>query len=116
MRRLRLDALGLLLAGVAGAQEPAGDPRAGEARYLAVGCYECHGTVGQGGSGMRVSPLPLPWVGFELYVRRPAGQMPAFSDKVLSAASLADIYAYLQSLPRERKANEIALLQELGSK
>jgi ubiquinol-cytochrome c reductase cytochrome c subunit len=108
-------ALGLLLAGGAGAQQPAGDPGAGQARYLAVGCYECHGTVGQGGSGMRISPLPLPWVGFELYVRRPAGQMPAFSDKVLSAASLADIYAFLQSLPSGRKASEIGLLQELGS-
>jgi mono/diheme cytochrome c family protein len=113
---LRLIALGILLTTVAGAQEPTGDPRAGKDRFLAVGCYECHGTVGQGGAGMRISPLPLPWIAFRVYVRRPSGEMPAFSDKVLSEAALADIYAYLRSLPADQKAREIPLLEGLSSK
>jgi mono/diheme cytochrome c family protein len=78
---------------------------------MRVGCYECHGTVGQGGAGMRIVPMPLPWLGFQIYVRRPGGQMPAFSEKVLSDAELADIYAFLTGVPAGRGAAEISLLQ-----
>ncbi len=100
-------------AGLAGAAEPNGDPKTGEARFMQVGCYECHGTVGQGGiAGMRIVPMPLPWLGFQVYVRRPGGQMPAFSDKVLSDAELADIYAFLSGLPSGRGAAEISLLHD----
>jgi mono/diheme cytochrome c family protein len=41
--------------------------------------------------------------------------MPAFSDKVLPDAELADIYAYLTSLPSGRGAAEISLLHDPGS-
>jgi ubiquinol-cytochrome c reductase cytochrome c subunit len=112
MRELiALPVLLLALGGLARAE--AGDPKAGEARFLRIGCSECHGTVGQGGiAGMRIVPMPLPWVAFQLYVRRPGGQMPAFSGKVLSDAELADIYAYLSAVPPGRSAREIALLNE----
>jgi ubiquinol-cytochrome c reductase cytochrome c subunit len=106
----------ILLVSVAGAADPSGNPKAGEERFMRVGCYECHGTVGQGGiAGMRIVPMPLPWLGFQVYVRRPGGQMPAFSDKVLPDAELADIYAYLTSLPSGRGAAEISLLHDPGS-
>jgi len=107
----------ILLSGVASAADPAGDPKTGQARFMQVGCYECHGTVGQGGiAGMRIVPMPLPWVGFQLYVRRPGGQMPAFSDKVLSDSELADLYAYLTSASPGRSAREISLLNETAAK
>lgn len=93
-------------------QERTGDPLAGQADFMRVGCYECHGTVGQGGiAGMRLVPLPLPWAGFQVYVRRPGGQMPAFSAKVLGDAELADIYAYLTSIPVGRGAKDIPALK-----
>jgi ubiquinol-cytochrome c reductase cytochrome c subunit len=83
----------------------------GQALYLRVGCYECHGTVGQGGiAGARIVPLTLPWLGFQLYVRRPAGQMPRFSQQVLSDAQLADIFAFISSVPQSRSAADIPLL------
>jgi cytochrome c5 len=97
---------------LAGSADAAGDPRAGQALYLRVGCYECHGTVGQGGiAGARIVPLPLPWLGFRVYVRRPAGQMPAFSDQVLSDAELADIFAFLATVPQGRGPGDIPLLE-----
>ena len=103
----------ILVASLARAAEPNGDPKAGEARFMQIGCYECHGTVGQGGiAGMRIVPMPLPWLAFQIYVRRPAGQMPAFSDKVLSDAELADIYAFLSGIPTGRGAAEISLLHD----
>jgi len=53
----------------------------------------------------------LPWVGFQLYVRQPAGQMPRFSRQVLSDAELADIFAFLSSVPQSRSAADIPLLK-----
>jgi len=103
----------VLIANTTRAADPIGDPKAGEVRFMRVGCYECHGTVGQGGiAGMRIVPMPLPWLGFQVYVRTPAGQMPAFSDKVLPDAELADIYAFLTSLSAGRGAAEISLLHD----
>ena len=42
---------------------------------------------------------PFPWPVVSSYVRRPAGDMPSFSVKILPDATLADIYAYLRSIP-----------------
>ncbi len=114
MIRLVATLLGVvLIANPASAADPTGDPKAGEARFMRIGCYECHGTVGQGGiAGMRIVPMPLPWLAFQGYVRTPGGQMPAFSNKVLPEAELADIYAFLTSLPAGRGAAEISLLHD----
>lgn len=67
---------------------------------MANNCYLCHGTVGQGGAGPRVAPLP-PKSGsdFAAFVRHPGGRMPAYTTAVLDDADLAAIYAYLQSIP-----------------
>ncbi len=111
-RVLSLALLLIIAPRLALSSDAAGDPQAGEARYLRVGCVECHGTVGQGGiAGARIVPLPLPWVGFQLYVRQPAGQMPRFSRQVLSDAELADIFAFLSSVPQSRSAADIPLLK-----
>jgi ubiquinol-cytochrome c reductase cytochrome c subunit len=116
-RLVTLVLLSTLAPRLAGATGLEGDPQAGQARYLRVGCYECHGTVGQGGiAGARIVPLPLPWLGFQLYVRRPAGQMPAFSQQVLSDAELADIFAFLSSVPPGRGAADIPLLEAGGAR
>jgi mono/diheme cytochrome c family protein len=64
---------------------------------------------------MRIVPLPLPWLGFQVYVRQPAGQMPRFSQQVLSDAELADIFAFLSSVPPSRSAAKIPLLATGGA-
>jgi mono/diheme cytochrome c family protein len=75
------------------------------------GCYECHGYAGQGGrDGARIAQTTMPQAGFMRYVRRPTGAMPAFTQKVLPDQDLADIYAFLKSLPSAKPASEIPLL------
>lgn len=87
------------LPALAHAQDAPGEPKHGFQLFMADGCYQCHGTVGQGGQGPTLGRLKLPPPAFQQLVRRPAGAMPAYSEKVLPAADLADIYAYLKSVP-----------------
>jgi mono/diheme cytochrome c family protein len=103
------------------ARAPAVPPAAGNAEngrrlYHEVSCYYCHGTVGQGGLatvGPRVALVARSLDSFIGYVRRPSGRMSAYSEKVLSDAELADIYAYLRALPPAKPAKEIPLLEQL---
>jgi len=78
----------------------AGNATTGRALFVSVGCYQCHGYEAQGSSatGPRLGPRPLPFAALSRYVRKPSGQMPPYTMKVLSDAELADIYAFLQSL------------------
>ena len=43
--------------------------------------------------------------------RRP-GQMPAYTDKVISDQELTDIHAYLQTMAKAKPAKDIPLLQQ----
>jgi ubiquinol-cytochrome c reductase cytochrome c subunit len=95
------------------AQAAAGSAANGEKLYTQQGCYECHGTVGQGSSfsGPRLASPVLPTAGFVKQLRQPRFEMPPYSDKVLSDAQAGDIIAYLQSIPRPAAADSIALLK-----
>jgi ubiquinol-cytochrome c reductase cytochrome c subunit len=96
----------------AAATPPPGDAARGKAAFMSFGCYECHGTVGQGnfGTGARLAPHPIPFAAVLSYVRRPRGDMPSFSDKILPDKTLADIYAYLSSIPAGKPGSQIPLL------
>jgi mono/diheme cytochrome c family protein len=106
-----------LLASIALPQAPApaaGDAAKGKALFLRDGCYECHGYVGQGTKdGARIGPPVLNAQGLIRYVRRPAGAMPAFTEKVVTDAELTDIYAYLKSIPPPKAVKDIPLLDQL---
>jgi mono/diheme cytochrome c family protein len=83
--------------------------------YTAFGCYECHGRQGQGSvqtGGTRLGPPQSPFSGFVAYVRQPTGQMPPYTSKAVSDVQLADIYAFLQSLPQAVPAKSIPLLNQ----
>jgi cytochrome c1 len=45
------------------------------------------------------------------YVRKPLGEMPPYTAKVVSDQELADIYAFLQSRPRPPAAKSSPLLK-----
>ena len=87
----------------------------GKAAFLQHGCWQCHGTEGQGSiatsNGKRLAPNPLPWEAFAGFVRSTNRAMPPFSEKILSDADLADIYAYLQSIPKPAAVKDIRLLR-----
>src|SRR5260370_21020234 len=90
----------LLMPAFALAQDAAGNPEKGKLLFMKVGCYECHGTVGQGTlAGARLGPPRLDAAGGIRYVRPPAGHMPSFNPKGLNGPDLADVYAYLKPLP-----------------
>jgi mono/diheme cytochrome c family protein len=84
----------------------------GKRLYMSYGCYECHGREGQGSifAGARIGPRPIALPLFIRYVRQPAGQMPPYTAKVVSDAELADIHAFLNSLPLPAPAKSIPLL------
>jgi mono/diheme cytochrome c family protein len=88
----------------------------GESVYLRVGCQACHGTVGHGGAARRLAPNTLPLAAFTTWVRNGSpgwsflAGMPAFPPSVISDAELADVRAYLASLPEPPPVDEIPLL------
>jgi mono/diheme cytochrome c family protein len=96
----------------AAAQAPAGDAARGKKLYNDIGCWQCHGYSGQGGAGAKIAPDPLPLAGFTRYVRKPVNAMPPYSEKVVTDAQLADIYAFLKSVPKPPDAKSIPLLNQ----
>jgi mono/diheme cytochrome c family protein len=73
----------------------------GRVLYIKYGCYQCHGRQGQGSSaGARLAPSPMPLAGFARYVRQPRGEMPPYTARVVTDQELADIHAFLRSVPR----------------
>ncbi len=90
------------------------DAENGKRIFMKVGCFECHGTLGQGTiAGARIGPPRLNMQGVIRYVRRPAGQMPAFTEKVMSDRELTDVYAYLKAIPPPKPSKDIPLLNDL---
>lgn len=85
----------------------------GKRVYMAVGCVQCHGTVGQGGpAGPKIAPDPMPYDALAQFVRTTARSMPPYRETVLSNADLTDIYAYLQSIPKSPHPKDIPLLNQ----
>jgi mono/diheme cytochrome c family protein len=78
-----------------------GNAENGRRLYTKYGCYECHGLQGQGGgpTGPRLGPDPVPLSALVAYVRAPLREMPPYTDRVISDKELADIHAFLESLP-----------------
>jgi ubiquinol-cytochrome c reductase cytochrome c subunit len=89
---------------------PVGNAQNGKKLFENYGCYQCHGYVGQGGAGARLAPHPIGFAAFSKYVRQPAGEMPPYTAKVVSNSDLADIYAYLQSIPQPPAARNMPML------
>jgi mono/diheme cytochrome c family protein len=94
---------------------PAGNLHTGKTLFDRDGCYECHGTEGQGSLQTRaaqIGPPPIPYSAFAAYVRHPSGTMPPYTSKVVSDAEMADIYAFLKSIPLPPRPASIPLLNE----
>ena len=94
----------------------AADPKVAEGKqlFVKVGCYQCHGYVGQGGrEGLRLAPEPLPYDALAQFVRGTTGAMPAYSTTILSDADLGKIYAYLSSIPKPLSVDKLPLLKAL---
>ncbi len=88
----------------------------GKAAYMTFGCWQCHGTQGQGSTvtsgGKVLAPDPMPFEAFVAFVRTTNRTMPPYREAVLSNEDLADIYAYLQSIPKPADYKTIPLLKQ----
>jgi mono/diheme cytochrome c family protein len=115
---LAVAALGLGASSVLQAQDapPPGDAGNGKRVYLADGCFTCHGRAGQGGAFNGPAPslakTEMPFDAFKGQLRDPINDMPAYSTAVLSDQDIADMYAFVQSLPGARSAKDIAILND----
>jgi mono/diheme cytochrome c family protein len=92
---------------------PSGNAENGKRVFTKIGCYQCHGREGQGSSmtGPRIAPDPVSFDTLARYVRKPMGEMPPYTAKVVSDQELADIYAFLQSRPHPPAAKNIPILK-----
>jgi mono/diheme cytochrome c family protein len=91
-----------------------GNAKAGQENWTKYTCYGCHGFSGQNGPGLRLVPMRMTVDGFTKLVRNPTGrQMPSYSEKVLTDAQLADVWAYLKTLPDSPAAKDIPLIQQI---
>jgi mono/diheme cytochrome c family protein len=116
---LRIACLALAVAaGMRAQQANVQAPKAGSAEngkriFTAYGCYQCHGYQGQGGgAGARLAPRPLPLAAMIAYVRKPTGVMPPVTAKVVSDAEIADIRAYLETVPAPPDVKSVKLLNQ----
>jgi ubiquinol-cytochrome c reductase cytochrome c subunit len=91
----------------------AGAVENGSKIYVSYGCYQCHGYAGQGStrSGPRIAPDPIAFALFSYIVREPPDVMPGYTEKIVSDEELADIYAFLKTVPQPPNVESIPQLQ-----
>jgi ubiquinol-cytochrome c reductase cytochrome c subunit len=115
MRVVRVSGLAALAAGLmlGSGGTWAASAEKGKAAFIQHGCWQCHGFVGQGGvTGPKLAPDPLPIEAFTAFVRTTDRAMPPYTEAVLSNDDLADIHAYLESIPKPADAKSIPLLNQ----
>ena len=84
---------------------PQGNAENGKKLFVSRGCWSCHGYAAQGGAmnenatGPRLTGRNTAWPAFAAYVRHPAGNMIPYTEKVIPDKELADIYAWIKSIP-----------------
>ena len=115
MKKTMIAIAATIVASAALAQEkpaPAGDVARGLEKFSTIGCWQCHGYEGQGGSaGLRIANTQLNEEQLIAFVHTTNGPMPPFSEKLVSNAELSDVYAYLQSRPKPADPDTIPLLK-----
>jgi mono/diheme cytochrome c family protein len=117
LRTCLISAALLSVIGVSAAADKPANVGRGKQLYMATGCYQCHGTRGEGGgnAGPRLAPGPMPLEGFTIQLRHPRARMPVYTAVVMPDADIADIYAYLLTVPKGKTASEIPMLKSIST-
>ncbi|MGZ3295921.1 MAG: c-type cytochrome [Xanthobacteraceae bacterium] len=85
----------------------------GKIAFVQHGCWQCHGLQGQGGvAGPKLAPEPLALETLTAFVRTSNRAMPPYMEAILSNEDLADIHAYLESIPKAPDPKGIPLLNQ----
>jgi mono/diheme cytochrome c family protein len=97
----------------------AASPEKGKTTFVKHGCWQCHNFDGQGSiatsNGKIIAHTAMSADAFKSFVRNTNGAMPPYRAAILTDDELDDIYAYLQSLPAPRSADDIPLLKAARS-
>jgi mono/diheme cytochrome c family protein len=88
---------------------PRGDAANGKRLYMDNNCFTCHGHAGP---APVLAKTAMPFEGFLFQTRNPSNDMPAYAASVIPDQGVADILAFLQSLPGPRNAKDIAILKD----
>jgi len=103
-------------AALAQSASPSGDAARGKQLFTTIGCSYCHGTVGQGGGGraggLRLANMGIAYPAFLNQLRQPVDEMPPYVASVLPDKDVADIFAFVASLPRPPDAKSIPILNQ----
>jgi mono/diheme cytochrome c family protein len=105
--------IGVTLSAQAPSQTVAGDAARGQPLFAdTFNCYACHGFDAQSGE-RRLLPMNYTQDGFITFVQNsPLPNMPAFPDA--SAQQLADIYAYIRTIPADAPTvSDVPLLRDI---
>lgn len=92
-----------------------GNPQNGQRFFHDYGCYQCHGMQGQGSTqtgGSRIGPPQIDFSAFLSYVRQPTNQMPPYTSKAVPDSQMADIFAFLKTIPLAPPSKNIPLLNQ----
>jgi mono/diheme cytochrome c family protein len=93
-----------------------GDAAKGKQAYLDHDCYSCHGRVGEGGAFMYLAPplagLNWPAVALQWFLRAAPNDMPSFAPTSLADDDIANIGAFLRSLPGRSDPKDFPLLNQ----
>lgn len=111
MRLFRIILTGFAALALQATAEAAPSASKGKDTFHRVGCYECHNYQGQGGVGPPLTAVSADRL--KSYVRNANGNMPPYRPAVLSDDDIADIYAYLSSLPKPPAPDSIVAVKNL---
>src|SRR5262245_43739725 len=113
VRASGLTALAVSLVLGCGGAALAASAEKGKSAYIQHGCWACHGFQAQGGvTGPKLAPDPIPIEAFTAFVRTTDRAMPPYMEAILSNEDLADIHAYLQTIPKSADYKSIPLLNQ----
>lgn len=114
MMRLSVVVLALSVSSALAAEPPKGDAAKGRESYMTKGCSYCHGTSGQGGGGrtggLRIANMGLSYEAFLSQLRHPVNEMPPYVESAMPDAEVANIHAYISSLPKPPDVKTIPIL------
>lgn len=110
--------IALLASSIISAQTPApsaltGNAENGKKLYVTYACWSCHGSNGRaGGAAPAITPSTRSAEDLIKYVRKPRGAMPPYTSKSISDRELADIAAFLKTIPKDPDPKTIPLLNQ----
>jgi mono/diheme cytochrome c family protein len=112
--RVSLVMLAFSISSALAVEAPKGDPAKGRQSYMTKGCSYCHGTAGQGGGGrtggLRIANMGLSYEAVLNQLRHPVNEMPPYVQSAMPDSEVADIHAFISSLPPPPDVKSIPIL------